>query len=95
MTTKIGAGNVPARYEVFPKDLQQAIRTSTASGKGIIISGEYIATDVWDQIYPMVKDSLKMEENMDFVRKSLATNGLQTEAVEKGAALGWRTAELT
>ncbi len=88
VTTKIGAGNVPARYEVFPKELQQAIRTSTASGKGLLISGEYIATDVWDQIYPMVKDSLKMEEDMSFVKEVLGYEWVTNRGSRKGSCIG-------
>ena len=52
VTTRVGRGAVPDRYPVFPAGMQQAIRAFTQAGTGILVSGAYIGTDVWDRIYP-------------------------------------------
>ena len=44
-TTRIGAGRVEDRYEVFPEDLKRAIRSWSSAGCNFIISGSSIASD--------------------------------------------------
>ena len=43
--TRIGRGAVPDRFEVFPVELQAAVRNFVASGKGVFVSGCNIASD--------------------------------------------------
>lgn len=43
--TRIGRGAVPDRFEVFPLELQTALRAFAGSGRGIFISGCNIASD--------------------------------------------------
>ena len=62
VTTRIGHGAVPDRYSVFPGALQQALRTFTAGGGNLILSGSYIGTDAWDSVYqgvPKAPDSTR------------------------------------
>lgn len=54
VTTRIGRGGVPDRFQVFPDAMQKNIRSFTSAGGNIIISGAYIATDAWDAIYQNV-----------------------------------------
>ena len=54
ITSRVGRGAVPDRYPVFPEKLQTAIRSFTALGGNVVISGSYIGTDAWDSIYPGV-----------------------------------------
>ena len=51
VTTRIGRGGVPDRFQVFPDAMLESICQFTSSGGNIIISGAYIATDAWDAIY--------------------------------------------
>ena len=72
VTTVIGNGRVPDRYEVFPASLQQALRDHTAKGGGVIISGAYIGTDVWgDGIYPVKADPERRSAAQAFVQEVL------------------------
>ena len=51
VTTRVGRGAIPDKYQVFSPSLQEAVRNFTSAGGNIIISGSYIATDAWDCIY--------------------------------------------
>jgi hypothetical protein len=54
LTTQVGRGAVPHKFEVFTHDLQNALKTYTTRGGNVLISGSYIATDAWDHLYPGV-----------------------------------------
>ena len=71
ITTVVGTGKVPDRFQVFPTDLQQAIRRFTEDGGNVLVSGANIGTDVWDGIYPVHKDSLYTASTKEFVEKTL------------------------
>lgn len=71
ITTVVGTGKVPDRFQVFPTDLQQAIRRYTEDGGNVLVSGANIGTDVWDGIYPVHKDSLYTSSTKEFVEKTL------------------------
>lgn len=71
VTTKIGSGLVPNRYQVFPVALQNALTTFTSAGGDVIISGANIGTDVWDEVYPVQVDSLYKVQTQEFVKKVL------------------------
>ncbi|HBH08842.1 MAG TPA: hypothetical protein DDX40_05520 [Rikenellaceae bacterium] len=71
ITTTVGAGKVPDRFQVFPADLQQAIKRYTEDGGNMIVSGANIGTDVWDGIYPVRKDSTYSVSTKEFVEKTL------------------------
>lgn len=46
--TKIGRGVKPIKYEVYPSDLRDVITEYCNTGGKIIVSGAYVATDLWD-----------------------------------------------
>ena len=71
VTTMVGRGAVPNRYQVFPAALRNAISTYTASGGNILISGSYIGTDVWDRIYPIEIDEAERNAQISFVQSTL------------------------
>jgi len=52
VTTRIGRGAVKDRYTVFPEALQVVLRKYASEGGSILVSGSYIGTDAWDQVYP-------------------------------------------
>ena len=69
LTTRLGSGAVPDRYTVFPEALQEALKTFTAAGGHILISGAYIGTDAWDPIYQGVPKS--SDDTRSFVKTVL------------------------
>lgn len=46
--TKSGRGVMPVKYEVFPAALQNILTTYCNGGGNLLVSGAYIATDLWD-----------------------------------------------
>ena len=70
VTTPVGSG-MKCRYEVFPEEMQTALEKHTSAGGNVLISGAYIATDVWDSIYPISKDDEKQKETIKFVQNTL------------------------
>ena len=51
VTTRIGRGAVPDRYTLFTPHLQDALRRYTSEGGHVLLSGAYIGTDAWSNIY--------------------------------------------
>jgi len=51
VTTRIGRGEMPDRFEVFPAELRKALSAAAEAGTHLIISGARIGTDVWSGIY--------------------------------------------
>lgn len=43
-----GRGVYGTRYKAFPPSLQQALRAHTEAGGDVLVSGAYVATDIWD-----------------------------------------------
>ena len=48
--TKVGFGNHPVKYEVFPESLRKVIEQYANAGGNLLLSGAYIATDLWDAV---------------------------------------------
>lgn len=46
--TKIGRGVKEVKYEVFPADLRDVITRYAGNGGNILVSGAYVASDLWD-----------------------------------------------
>lgn len=88
VTTKIGSGRVPDRYEVFPYQLQDALRKWTKSGKNILISGSCIATDAWSAIYPI--DRQPDIATQDFIMEVLGYKFASAFGTSRGSVYGTR-----
>lgn len=80
VTTKVGRGAVPDRYRVFPEELQKKLRDFTSGGGHVLISGAHIATDVWDQVFPVDKDSAYVAGTKAFVQEVLGYKWLTNYA---------------
>lgn len=65
VTTRIGRGAIPDRFQVFTPGVQDALRRFTSKGGNVIISGAYIGTDAWDSIYQGVEPA--SEDTRKFV----------------------------
>ena len=59
------------RYTVFNADMQNALRAYASEGGNILASGAYIATDIWDQVYPVQIDSAFRADSRTFAREVL------------------------
>lgn len=83
VTTVVGSG-LQKKYEVFPAGMQEALTAFTADGGHVLVSGAYIGTDIWDQIYPYQKDSLKVADAQKFARNVLGFKWAANSASRKG-----------
>ena len=58
-TTPTGRGVMPSKYTVFPPALQKALADYCLGGGNLLVSGAYIATDLWDPAYCPTKEGQK------------------------------------
>lgn len=71
LTTSCGSGAYPPRFQVFPDELQTALRAWTREGSSVLVSGSRIATDIWDAVYKYERDSLAVEKGKAFAKEVL------------------------
>ena len=45
---KIGSGLMPTRYKIYTTGLKDALRSFTANGGSVFMSGAYVGSDLWD-----------------------------------------------
>ncbi len=83
VTTVVGS-NPEQKYQVFPYELQNALKKFTAAGGHVLVSGDNIATDVWDSVYPVQIDSTYRADTKDFVRKVLGYKWVRNSAGRTG-----------
>ena len=70
ISTLVGNSRKPARFQVFPAAFRKALGASASAGCNLLISGAYIATDAWDEIYPIV-DPQYQEDARRFILDTL------------------------
>ena len=58
-------------YKIFTPILQNAIRNFTSKGGNILISGAYIGTDIWDQVFPIKIDKDERKTAIEFAERVL------------------------
>lgn len=83
VTTAVGS-HTEERYTVFSPEMQTAIRAYAAEGGNILTSGAYIATDIWDQVYPVHTDSTFREESKAFAREVLGYRWVRNHGSKVG-----------
>lgn len=88
LTTKIGRGAVPARYQVFPEAMQRALRIWSGSGRGILVSGSRIATDLWCPVYDIEPDPDTLAAGRRFVQEVLGYNWASSFGTDTGSLSG-------
>jgi len=71
LTTKSGRGIFPDRFQVFPEDMQTALRIWASHGGNIIASGSNIATDAWSSVYDLQTDTTGRAKLQSFVTEVL------------------------
>ena len=83
VSTTVGSGS-KASFSVFPYEMQTALRHFTGKGGHVLVSGSYIATDVWDGIYPIKADSTYKADTKKFVRETLGYKWIRNHAGKSG-----------
>ena len=83
VTTDVGK-DVPARYRVFPVELQNALRKATVQGSNVLISGAYIATDVWSSVYDMEIDRGYRDQATHFCQTILGYSWVSSRGTGSG-----------
>ncbi len=84
VTTVTGKSLKTRRYQVFPKGLRDALAAFTSGGGNILVSGADIATDIWDRVYPVVKDSADSADAAAFAAKVLGYRFVSNYAGRSG-----------
>ena len=84
VTTVVGSG-LQKKYEVFPAEMQDALTAFTADGGHVLVSGAYIGTDIWDQIYPYEKDKEETAAAKKFAQNVLGFRWAANSASRKGS----------
>ena len=84
VTTTVGSSRQP-KYQVFPVEMQTALKAYTAAGGNVLISGAHIATDVWDEIYPAEVSKKYKEDTQKFVKEVLGYKLVSNYAGRKGS----------
>lgn len=70
ISTLVGNTRKEARFRVFPAAFRKALAASASAGCNLLISGAYIATDAWDEIYPITDDGYQEDARL-FIRNTL------------------------
>ena len=83
VTTVVGSG-LQRKYEVFPTQMQEALTAAAGEGANILVSGAYIGTDIWDQIYPYEKDEISVAAAKKFAQNTLGFKWAANSASRKG-----------
>ena len=84
VTTVIGSANNKTRYTVFTPELQQTITDYTSAGGNILVSGAYIATDVWSSIYKYERNSDEKSASIKFAEDVLGYRWASSHASRTG-----------
>ena len=76
-------------FTIFTQEIQDAVRKHTASGGHVIVSGAYIGTDIWDQIYPVKIDKDFRKKSIEFAEKILGYKWQSGFASRSGDVTGF------
>lgn len=87
VTTVSGARDSSPDFQVFPIALQEAIGKFTRGGGNLIVSGAYIGTDIWSNVYPAKADSTYTADSKKFVRDVLGYRWASNSASRKAEVL--------
>lgn len=80
VTTVTGNDSTGTRFSVFPYEMQNALRSFTANGGNVLVSGAYIGTDIWDQIYPYEVDKAYRTVSQKFAKEVLGYKWIRSYA---------------
>ena len=86
ISTLVGKPGKGPRFRVFPTEFRKALREATSAGVNVLISGAYIATDAWDEIYP-IGDTSYQEDARYFIENVLGYRWSTTRGSVNGRVL--------
>ncbi len=86
VTVTVGSGSRQTEYTVFSAQMQDAIKSYTSAGGNVLVSGSYIATDIWDRVYPVQMDSTFRVQSKNFAQKVLGYKWGANYGSSKGLA---------
>ena len=75
------------KYTVFTPELQKSIRDFTSLGGNMLVSGAYIGTDIWDEVYPVKKDEEERKASQSFAKEVLGYDFITNQASNKGIVI--------
>ncbi|MBQ9548270.1 MAG: xanthan lyase [Bacteroidales bacterium] len=92
--TPVGNGRQALpRHRVFPREIRQLLDAYTTAGGNVLLSGANIATDVWDELYPLDDADEYRNDAQAFVTNVLGYRYVTGRASHEGcvaAAAGQR-----
>lgn len=83
--TTVTGSDARNKFTVFSPEMQTAIREYTGKGGNLLVSGAHIATDIWDQVYPVQIDSAFRAESKTFAREILGYRWVRNYAGKDGS----------
>jgi hypothetical protein len=83
VTTSLGKQQ---KYTVFDSEMQKAISDFCNKGGNILVSGSYIGTDIWDNIYPVSFDPTFLDKSSKFAKEVLGYKYATGKASSRGKA---------
>ena len=86
VTTVNRAGGTQ-RFTVFPEEMQKTLRAFTTGGGNLLVSGAHIATDIWDEVYPVTFDEAFRDESRKFAREVLGYKWTRNYAGRTGEVM--------
>ena len=84
VTTVIGCADNGTRYTVFTEEMQKSLTDFTAGGGHVLVSGAYIATDIWGSIYTYEKDEEFRKSSISFAENILGFRHVSGHASRTG-----------
>lgn len=75
------------RFTVFPEEMQKTLRAFTTGGGNLLVSGAHIATDIWDEVYPVTFDEAFRDESRKFAREVLGYKWTRNYAGRTGEVM--------
>ena len=84
VTTVVGRDTLGTKYSIFPAEMQDAIRSFTSEGGNVLVSGAYIGTDVWSQIYTFDIDKEAQKSAQKFASDVLGYKWIRGYAGRSG-----------
>ena len=82
--TTVTGSSKDGRFQVYSPEMQKAITAFTADGGNLLVSGSNIATDVWDEVYPVQVDSAYRADTKKFAREVLGYKWVTSFGGRKG-----------
>lgn len=87
LSTPVGPGIGAPRFRVFPQELRSQLSRYTGAGGSLLLSGANIATDAWDELYPLGDDDIYREAAQAFITGTLGYRYMTGRGSREGSVL--------